>query len=276
MMFKIDLTYTVKSVVADLKLLLKEDIPEEYKDWARDGIAYADRNPEADVLDFPNNIFSYIRKDPMPPVVRELVEDILLQGINQGSGVAACNLGALYYTGQIGEQSYSKAMELYEIAADSGDIQAIENLGYCYYYGRDCEVDYAKAFECFSKGAFQGRVTSLYKIGDMYKNGFHVSQNLNEAFQIYSHCIDIINHEDDAKEYDADVYVRYADCYANGIGCEQDPLTALYWAQRAEYKFRVRESKNDPFARHGVDWAVDLINKCRYLMDGDILKSQPC
>ena len=266
--------YTVKSVVAELKQLLKEDIPQEYKDWARDGISYTDRNPEADVQDFPNNIFGYIRKDPMPPVVRELVEGILLQGINQGNGVAACNLGALYYTGQIGEQSYRKAMDLYEIAADSGDIQAIENLGYCYYYGRDCEVDYAKAFECFAKGAFQGRVTSLYKIGDMYKNGYHVRQDLKEAFQIYSHCIDIVNQDREAaKEYDADIYIRYADCYVNGIGCEQDIMTALYWAQRAEYEFRVRESKNDVFARHGIEWSVDLINKCRYLLDGDILKS---
>ena len=104
--------YTVTNVVAELKMLLKEDIPQEFKDWARDGISYVDRNPEANVLDFPNNIFSYMRKDPMPPNVRKLVEGIYMQGIKQGNGIAACNLGALYYTGQIGEQSYQKAMEM--------------------------------------------------------------------------------------------------------------------------------------------------------------------
>ncbi|MDO5110546.1 MAG: hypothetical protein Q4D59_11490, partial [Erysipelotrichaceae bacterium] len=97
--------YTVNSTVAELKQLLKEDIPQEYKDWARDGITYVDRNPDAEVMDFPNNIFSYIRKTPMPPMVRELVEGIYTQEIEKGSGIAACNLGALYYTGQIGEQS---------------------------------------------------------------------------------------------------------------------------------------------------------------------------
>ena len=269
--------YTVDSVIAELKQLLKEDIPQEYKDWARDGITYIDRNPDADVLDYPNNIFAYLRDNPMPQRVRDLVEGILLQGIRQGSDVAACNLGALYYTGQIGEQSYQKAMDYYEMAANAGNIKAIENLGYCYYYGRDCEVDYQKAFEYFSKGAFHGQVISLYKIGDMYKKGYYISQDPAEAFRIYSHCIDIINNDmEAAKEYDADVYVRYADCFLYGIGCQQDTLAALYWAQRAEYEFRVRESRDIPFARHGIDWAVNLIAQCRHNLDGNSNMYHPC
>lgn len=268
--------YTVTNVIAELKKLLKEDIPQEFKDWARDGISYVDRNPEANVLDFPNNIFSYMRKDPMPPNVRKLVEGIYMQGIKQGNGIAACNLGALYYTGQIGEQSYQKAMDLYEIAADTGDMQAIENLGYCYYYGRNCEVDYRKAYECFAKGAFQGRVISLYKIGDMYKNGYYVSQDPAAAYAVYSRCIDMVNNDQDAaKDAAADVYVRFADCYLNGIGCPADTLKALFWAQRAEYEFRVREASGIPFARQGIEWAVCLIAECRHILDGDIMMHQP-
>ncbi|MCR5448001.1 MAG: sel1 repeat family protein [Solobacterium sp.] len=268
--------YTVNYVVAELKQLLKEDIPQEYKDWARDGITYVERNPDADVLDFPNNIFAYMRKDPMPPMVRELVEGIYLQGISKGSGIAACNLGALYYTGQIGEQSYQKAMDLYEIAADTGDIQAIENLGYCYYYGRNCEVDYQKAYECFAKGAFRGRIISLYKIGDMYKNGYYAEKDPAQAYSIYSRCIDMINNDPEStKDGDADVYIRYAECYLNGIGCEPDILKALFWAQRAEYEFRVRESAGQPFARHGIEWAVKLIAECRHILDRVVNIQQP-
>lgn len=268
--------YTVINVVAELKQLLKQDIPQEYKDWARDGISYVDRNPEADVLDFPNNIFGYMKKEPMPPMVRELVEGIYLQGIRKGNGMAACNLGALYYTGQIGEQSYQKAMDLYEFAADTGDAQAVENLGYCYYYGRNCKTDYQKAYECFAKGAFQGRIISLYKIGDMYKNGYYLAEDPAAAFGIYSRCIDMINNDaDSAKEADADVYVRYAECYLNGIGCDPDTLKALFWAQRAEYEFRVREAAGRPFARHGIEWSVRLIAECRHILDGDISFHQP-
>ena len=58
--------YTVASVISELKKLLKKDIPAAYRNWARDGITYVERNPEADVLDFPNNIFAYIQKDPIP------------------------------------------------------------------------------------------------------------------------------------------------------------------------------------------------------------------
>jgi TPR repeat protein len=272
---KIDL-FTVDVVIEKLRQFMKEDIPQEYKNWARDGIIFVERNPEANILDFPNNIFGYIKKEPMPQMVRELVEGIYLQEINKRNGMAACSLGALYYTGKIGEQSFQKAMDLYEIAADTGDIQALENLGYCYYYGRDCEVNYEKAYRYFSKCAFLGKVTSLYKVGDIYKNGYYVEQDPTEAFRIYSHCIEIINHDREAaKDYDADVYVRYADCFLNAIGCDQDVLKALYWAQRAEYEFRLRESRNVLYTRHGIDWSVELITRCRYVLEGNNNIHQP-
>lgn len=263
--------YTVETVVDELKELLKENLPQEYRNWAMDGISYTERNSEIDVQDFPNNIFSYFRNEPMPQKVRELVEGILQQGIRQGNGGAACNLGSLYYTGMIGEQSYPKAQEYYEIAADAGDETAIENLGYCYYFGRNGKVDYQKAYECFSKGAFIGRGISLYKVADMYKNGYYVKKDENEAFKIYCRCIDMINNgnEDVTKEFDADVYVRYADCFLNGIGTEQNVLKALFWAQRAEHTFRVREHEHDCFARQGVEWSMKLIDKCRDLLDAD-------
>ena len=265
--------YTVETVVDALKELLKEDMPQEFRNWAIDGITFVDRNPEADVQDFPNNIFHYLRDEPLPEKVRDLVEGILLQGIDQASGAAACNLGSLYYTGSIGEQSYKKAQEYYEIAADYGNEQAIENLGYCHYYGRNGEVNYQKAFEYFSKGAFINRGVSLYKIGDMYKNGYYVKKDEAEAFKIYNRCIDMIPNEDKeiVAEYNADVYVRYADCFLNGIGTEQDVMAALYWAQCAEREFRIRERNYDPFARQGIEWAVELVDKCRDLLDAQHL-----
>ena len=56
--------YTVDSVAAELKQLLKEDIPQEFKDWARDGIAYVERNPEAAVMDS-RTTFSAISEKPL-------------------------------------------------------------------------------------------------------------------------------------------------------------------------------------------------------------------
>ncbi|MCR5795860.1 MAG: sel1 repeat family protein [Solobacterium sp.] len=262
--------YTVETVVEELKKLTQEDIPQEYRNWAYAGILFADKYADADIQDFPNNIFGYIKKASMPGNVRDLVEGILNQGIEDGIGTAAFNLAELYYTGQIGEQSYEKAAEFYEMAAGSDDEGAVEKMGFCYYYGRHCGTDYKKAFELFSKGAFTGRVASLYKIGDMYKNGYYVKENKTEAFRIYSRCIDMINHNmDEAENYEADVYVRYADCYLNGTGCETDVMKALYWAQRAEYCFRKRERNSDPYAKHGTGWAMNLITSCRQILDAE-------
>ena len=269
--------YTAENIVDELRRLIREDIPEEFKEWAKDGITFSQRNPDADILDYPNNIFAYIKDEPMPQIVRELVEGIYLQEIKAGSGMAACNLGSLYYTGKIGEQSYEKAMNYYEIAADSGDAQALENLGYCYYYGRDCEVDYQKAFECFSKGAFCGSVNSLYKIGDMYKRGYYVNRDEREAYRIYSYCLDLINADNDAgRGCEADVFVRLGDCYLHATGCEQDTLKALFWIQRAEYEFRIKEANHDIFARRGIEWALRLLNECHMILDADYPRTQPC
>ena len=260
--------YTVEGVVNELKQLLHEDIPEGYRRWAEDGIVFMRKYSEADVQDFPNNIFAYIGDTPMPERIRELVEGILEQGISEGSGRAACNLGALYYTGAIGEQSYAKAREYYEIAAESDDEQAVENLGECWYLGRDCEQDYQKAFECYAKGAFNGRVGSLFRIADMYRYGQYVTKNETEAYRIISRCIDLINADHDKYVfYEPDVYVRYGEMLLTGSGTEKDPLRALYWAQQAEYGFRHQEADHMYEARLGTERAMRLIHACRQVLD---------
>ena len=260
--------YTVESVVTELEKLIREDIPQEYKNWAKAGIIFTHKYPDANIQDYPNNIFGYIQAKPMPSVVRDLVEGILNQGVEEGSGIAAYNLAELYYTEKITEESIERAKELYDMAAESDDEEAVEKMGFCYFYGRHCRHDYKKAFECFSKGAFTGRAASLYMIADMYRNGYYLLQDKTEAFRIYSRCIDLINKDRErAPAYDADVYVRFADCLLHGTGCEKDPLAALYWAQRAEYEFRRRESRNESCARDGIIWAMNLISECRFILD---------
>ncbi len=68
-----------------------------------------------------------------------------------------------------------------EMAAEFGDMDAMEELGYMYYYGQHGEKDYAKAYECFKKGAQSGNEVSKhwcrYKIADMYHYGYHVEKD---------------------------------------------------------------------------------------------------
>lgn len=188
--------------------------------------------------------FESDKTEPMPDCIVALVRTVYNYELQEGNADAACNLGALYYTGRIGEQNYKKAIQLYTRSAEMGNMQAAENLGYCYYYGRDTEKDYKKAFHYFALGAFSGRLTSLYKIGDMYKNGYYVEKNEKEAFEIYQKCLEDLT-ENDLYICGADIYMRNADCFACGIGCEKNAETALAMYQRAEQLFYSRLQSGD-------------------------------
>lgn len=205
----------------------------------------------------------------MPPLVADLVKEIYTEEIESGNADAACNLGALYYTGRIGEQSYAKAVELYKKAAEGGNRTAAENLGYCYYYGRDMEIDYEKAFHYFALGAFDGHLISLYKIGDMYKNGYYVSKNEKEAFYIYNRCAETMT--DEALHIcGADIYMRLGDCYYKGIGTDVDLEMALGMFQKAEGLFRERLRDGDFLIKKVYTHCVEVQQEIRKAIEEDL------
>lgn len=175
----------------------------------------------------------------LPKSVADFLIKSYSERMENGDADAACDIGALYYTGRCGEQSFKKALEYYTISANGGCRQAQENLGYCYYYGRDTEVDYEKAFHFFALGAFDGHLRSLYKIGDMYRNGYYVKKNEKEAYQIYKRCEETMT--DSAVGFvGADVMMRLGDCYFGGIGTDVDYKSALKCYQEAERLFYER------------------------------------
>ena len=212
----------------------------------------------------------------MPENIRDLVEGILEQEIEDGNYFAANDLGALYYD----EQSYEKAFEYYNLASNNGIYLATENLGYIYYYGRLGEVNYEKAFECFIKGALNGQIISLYKIGDMYKNGYYVSKDENLAYKIYDRCMEILDNETDKDERRhlielaaADVYIRFADSLLNGIGCEIDVERAYFWATKANVEFYRRVKNGKTIAKKGYDWSNNLLEKCKEELNNNLLNN---
>lgn len=85
------------------------------------------------------------------------------------------NLGSMYYTGDLIEQNYETAAELYALGAERGCIQAAINLGYIYEYGRCGKRDYTKAFQQYAyAAAISCHPEALYKLGDMYAAGHFV------------------------------------------------------------------------------------------------------
>lgn len=180
----------------------------------------------------------------LPPCVSEFLMKVYQEEMEDGNANAACDIGSLYYTGRAGEQSFAKALKYYTIAAEGGCRQAQENLGYCYYYGRDTDVDYEKAFHYFALGAFDGHIRSLYKIGDMYRNGHYVKKNEPEAYRIYKRCLETMT-EEAMPLVGADVMMRIADCYFEGIGTEIEYEFALEYYQKAERLFYNRMQDGD-------------------------------
>ena len=72
--------------------------------------------------------------------------------IDKGYGLAANNLGSMYYCGRYFDEDVDSAIRYYSIACDMGTSMAWGNLGCCYFYGK--RKDYRKAYEIFAEGAF--------------------------------------------------------------------------------------------------------------------------
>ena len=86
--------------------------------------------------------------------------------VDAGDPVAIFDLGALHAQGQYGlEKDVTRAVELYEHAAEIGVIDAHYNLGCLYREGTDVEKDMAKAIRHYEAAAMCGHVFARFSLG---------------------------------------------------------------------------------------------------------------
>ena len=229
MLMKYDFLADIQSALA----MLDADEAPESRDFLS-ALAEDEGGFAADPCETANRLLALDLPGPLPKVLRDLVEELLFAAYYDGCADALNDLGAQYYGGCRGfEQDFARAVEYYELAAAKGSRQARENLGYCHYCGRSVPVDYEKAFRCFAPGAFEGRLVSLYKIGDMYKNGYFVGKDPEEAFRIYTRCLDTMT-DDAAPRAAGPVFLRVGTALLGGEGTKKDPKQALVCLQQAE------------------------------------------
>lgn len=88
------------------------------------------------------------------------------------------------------EQNYSKALEWYKKAADTGYISACGSLGSLYGEGLGVEKDYAESFKWFSKAAEQNAYWCQGNLGLYYEKGFGVSIDYDKAVHWYRKAAD--------------------------------------------------------------------------------------
>ncbi|EJK69542.1 hypothetical protein THAOC_09189 [Thalassiosira oceanica] len=86
--------------------------------------------------------------------------------VNAGDPMALFHLGTKYHLGEYGlEKNMTRAVELYESAAELGVKDAHYNLGLMYANGEDVEKDTNKAFRHYEAAAMCGHVFARCNLG---------------------------------------------------------------------------------------------------------------
>ncbi len=238
-------------------------VKENISDDDGDGVVWEDS------FEIANQLADADSDKVMPKLVADYVIDVYLEEIESENAEAMNNLGALYYGGRCGEQSYEKAVKYYTMAAEHGNRLATQNLGYCYYYGRNVPVDYKKAYHYFIKGALDHHLNSLYKIGDMYKNGYYVEKDEREAFIIYSTCYREMDDEC-AYRMGADICLRMGNAFFYGTGTEVNYSTALEFYKEAEKWYYIQIKNGDIFGRKGLESVIEKMNIIRDKLNSEL------
>ena len=99
-------------------------------------------------------------------------------------------MGEKYYYGKRVEQSYEKAVEYFQKAADQGNSEGQWWLGKMYESGKGVGQSYEKAAELYQKAADQGMKEAQYLLGSLYENGFGVEQSYEKAAEYYQKAAD--------------------------------------------------------------------------------------
>ena len=101
--------------------------------------------------------------------------------VEKGKAWAQSLLGDRYRNGVGVDQSYQQARELYELAANQGDVGAQYNLGVMYNEGQGVNQSYERAVEYYEAAARQGEAEAQFNLGALYENGQGVEQSYETA-----------------------------------------------------------------------------------------------
>src|ERR1051325_132083 len=78
-----------------------------------------------------------------------------------------------------------KAFELYQKAADLGNVSGINYLGHCFQRGTGTRIDNQKAFELYQKATNLGDSHGMNNLGNCYQCGTGTDIDKQKAFELY-------------------------------------------------------------------------------------------
>ena len=131
-----------------------------------------------------------------------------------------------YYWGKGVNRNYARALKLYLLAANQGDVESQYIAGAMYFKGLGVTQNNKKAFEYLYRAANNGKSTPASQkiIAESYLSGSAVPQNYLKAAQWYLSA---------ATGGDRDAQNELAFMYFVGRGVEQDFQKSYTWYKRA-------------------------------------------
>ena len=165
----------------------------------------------------------------------------ILKSVNANpTPITENNLAVCYLTGNGARTSASQALELFQKAADAGDVTAQYNLGALLL--EEPQQDIKKAFKYLEKAAAQNHLLAIKKLGDLDFAGKYTNQSYTRAFEYYNKAAKLTPTPDNQMldyfyqgqtEAYADVLFTLSQCYAEGKGVKKSPREAVKWAIKA-------------------------------------------
>ena len=134
-------------------------------------------------------------------------------------------LGVMYIGGIGVEQNNLKGYDYIKRAADKSDPKAQYTLGALYYLGAGVEKDYKKAFNWLNLASEQNYIDAKYNLGVMYEFGEGVEKSYKKAYEYYLFA---------ARRDNLESQIKVAEMYRDGIGTEKDLEKSAYWLTRIE------------------------------------------
>lgn len=182
---------------------------------------------------------------------------------HENADASACVLLASCYEYGYGvEVDLVEAVKWYGIAAEKGNVVAMEKLAMAYYDGIGVEKDNDLAVKWVTKSAEAGYSVAQYNLGYFYHVGDIVKQDYDEAIYWYTKAADqgeaaaknnlavcmetkngnasnseiVYLYREGAEKGDEMAQYNLGNCYLKGEGVAIDPFQAFYWYKKSAEK----------------------------------------
>jgi uncharacterized protein len=139
----------------------------------------------------------------------------------------------------------ARALQWFQRAAASGDIEAINMVGRCFDNGWGTAEDPAAAAVQYERAAEAGDAWAQYNLGHLYLDGRGVARDLRRAFVYYRRA---------AEQQHERAMNLVGRCYEQGWGIARDSAAAADWYRR---------SAEGGYFRGQYNWATVLLKANR-------------